>query len=377
MIYLDAAATTFQKPRTVSKAVERAFHYMTTPGRGGYPAAKLAAETLFRCRSEAAQLFGAPNEEAVVFTTNATHALNIAIKTLVHPGDHVVVSGYEHNAVMRPLYGMKTVHIHKASAPLFDQDEILRNFAELITSDISCVICTHVSNVFGFILPIEKIALLCRERNVPLIIDASQSAGILPVNLRSSGAAFIAMPGHKGLYGPQGTGILLCATEAVPLIEGGTGSMSANMEMPEFLPDRLEAGTQNVCGIAGLLEGIRFVRKTEVHKIEKYERELIHFLQAGLCALPELIVYGSKTGQNQSGVLSFAVKDADCEQVASYLAKRGIAVRAGLHCAPCAHETAGTLNCGTVRVSVSAFNTEQEIRVFLGVIKEFLIRKDA
>ena len=153
--------------------------------------------------------------------------------------------------------------------------------------------------------------------------------------------------------------------------------MSANMEMPEFLPDRLEAGTQNVCGIAGLLEGIRFVRKTEVHKIEKYERELIHFLQAGLCALPELIVYGSKTGQNQSGVLSFAVKDTDCEQVASYLAKRGIAVRAGLHCAPCAHETAGTLNCGTVRVSVSAFNTEQEIRVFLGVIKEFLIRKDA
>ena len=306
MIYLDAAATTFQKPRTVAAAVERAMHYMTTPGRGAYQEARLAAETAFRCRSEAAALFHVPGEDNVVFTFNATHALNIAVKTLVRPGDSVVVSGYEHNAVMRPLYGIGNVQIKTAPGILFDQQSVIADFARAITPEVRAVFCTHVSNVFGFVLPIREIAALCRSRGVPLVIDASQSAGVLPVDLQSTGAAFIGMPGHKGLYGPQGTGLLLCGTEKVkPLMEGGTGSMSMLREMPPDLPDRLEAGTQNIPGIAGLLEGIRFVRRMGPDVILRQESELIHLLAKELHALPELRVFSAQQEGCQSGVLSF------------------------------------------------------------------------
>lgn len=376
MIYLDAAATTFQKPRSVIAASNNAFYHMASLGRGGYRAAASAAETVYQCRREAARLFGVPLEENVVFTFNATHALNIAIKTLVSPGSTVVVSGYEHNAVMRPLYGIGHVAIKVAKSPLFDGDAILQAFDKQITPEVCAVVCTHVSNVFGFVLPIEQIAALCRSRNVPLIVDASQSAGILPVDLQRWGAAFIGMPGHKSLYGPQGTGLLLCAHDAKPLIEGGTGSLSRPKEMPEFLPDRLEAGTLNMPGIAGLLEGLRFVQRKGTGTIAKHEKRLIRSLASGLRTCPELVVYdGTKTGQ-QTGVLSFTVKNRDCEKTAAWLARRGIAVRAGLHCAPLAHETVGTVESGTVRVSVSAFNTEREIQYFLAAMKEFLKRKD-
>lgn len=374
MIYLDAAATTFQKPPEISMAVQRAFHSMTTPRRGGYAEAELAAETVFDCRSEAAALFHVPSEEQVVFTSNATHALNIAIKTLVHPGDTVLVSGYEHNAVMRPLYGMRDVRVRIASGPLFDRQTIAEDFRRQLQREVKVVICTHVSNVFGMILPVEEIAALCRERDVPLIVDASQSAGILPVDLQAWGAAFVAMPGHKGLYGPQGTGILLCAQDAVPLIEGGTGSMSALKSMPPDLPDRLEAGTQNVPGIAGLLEGLRFVRRIGISTIAQHEQRLISLAVQGLKALPGVQVFAGGAGE-QSGVLSFRICGKDCEETATWLAQSGIAVRAGLHCAPLAHKTAGTLETGTVRVSVSAFNTEGEILRFLQDIDRLVQRK--
>lgn len=331
---------------------------------------------MFRCRSEAAALFHAPSEENVVFTSNATHALNIAIKSLVRPGDTVVVSGYEHNAVMRPLYGLGNVRIKVASGPAFDQEAILRSFARLITRDVKAVLCTHVSNVFGFILPIGRIAALCRRRGVPLIIDASQSAGVLPVDLQETGAAFIGMPGHKGLYGPQGTGILLCARDARPLLEGGTGSMSALHEMPPYLPDRLEAGTQNVPGIAGLLEGIRFVRRVGTDPIAAYERRLIQMLVCGMRKIPEVHSFAAEDAHCQTGVLSFLIGGTDCERAADVFAGRGIALRAGLHCAPLAHKTAGTFDTGTLRVSVSAFSSEDDIRTFLEELKTFLRRKE-
>lgn len=372
MIYLDAAATTFQKPAAVPAAVQRAFYHMTTPGRGGYREAMQAAETVFRCRTAAAELFGASSEEAVVFTSNATHALNIAIKTLVHPGDTVLVSGYEHNAVMRPLYHIRNVQIRVAAGRLFDPEAVLRDFETQLTPQVDAVICTHVSNVFGFVLPIEQIAALCRARGIPLVIDAAQSAGILPVDLTQTGAAFIAMPGHKGLYGPQGTGILLCAHDAQPLIEGGTGSMSVLKEMPPDLPERLEAGTQNIPGIAGLAEGLHFVRSAGLSAISGHERRLIALLRRELLALPEVRVFSAANPACQSSVLSFLIPGRDCEQAAGYFASRQIAVRAGLHCAPLAHATAGTLETGTIRVSVSAFNTEEEIQRFLLVLKEFL-----
>ena len=225
MIYLDSAATTFQKPLSVSYAMQRAMRTMSSPGRGGYAAARAAEETAFRCRSLAAELFGVPSPEQVVFTSNATHALNIAIRSLVPEGGRVAVSGYEHNAVTRPLHALGA-RIKVAASPLFDRAALLRAFENSISPELDAVVCTHVSNVFGFVLPIEEIAALCRAEGVPLIVDASQSAGILPFELDTLGAAFIAMPGHKGLYGPQGTGLLLCAHDAAPLLYGGTGSAS-------------------------------------------------------------------------------------------------------------------------------------------------------
>ena len=362
MIYLDSAATTFQKPPTVARAMTEALSTMSSPGRGGHPLAMRAADTAFQCRSELAALFNMKEPERVIFTTNATHGLNIAIKSLVPRGGRVVVSGYEHNAVTRPLAAL-VADISAADAPPFDRETAVAAFERLIVPGIDAVICNHVSNVFGCIQPIEAVAELCRDRGVPLIVDASQSAGILPLDMERLGAAFIAMPGHKGLYGPQGTGILLCGGDGLPaaLLEGGTGSISLSQEMPDFLPDRLEAGTHNMPGIAGLLAGVRFVRRRGTDRILRHEQMLTRRTAELLRTLPAVEVFAAPEGKQQAGVLSFRVRGRDPELIGEALAERGIAVRAGLHCAPLAHRTAGTLDTGTVRLSLSDFNTPAQI----------------
>ena len=206
MIYLDAAATTLEKPPQVRQAMAQAAAELSTPGRGSHPAARRAEETAFRCRAEAAALFGVPSPENVVFTMNATHGLNIAIRSLVVPGSRVVISGYEHNAVCRPLYAIPEVRLTVVDAPPFRREQAAEEFRRAILAGADAVIVNHVSNVFGCVQPLEEIAGVCRSRGVPLLVDASQSAGTLPLHLTELGAAFIAMPGHKGLYGPQGTG---------------------------------------------------------------------------------------------------------------------------------------------------------------------------
>ena len=373
MIYLDSAATTFQKPPEVARAVAEAMRTMSSPGRGGYGAAMAAADTAFACRSELAELFHLDNPEQVVFTLNATHALNIAIKSLVPPGGRVVISGYEHNAVTRPLsaLGAKTA---VAAGPLFRQDAVLDSFSRLITPGTDAVICSHVSNVFGFVQPVEAIAAICRQRGVPFIIDASQSAGLLRLDMAALGAAFIAMPGHKGLYGPQGTGVLLCreGLEVKTLLEGGTGSLSLSQEMPDFLPDRLEAGTHNVPGIAGLLAGVRFLKKQGMESICHRERLLARQAAEGLRKLPGTRVFALPKMTAQVGVLSFTAAGRDTETIGSALGQREIAVRSGLHCAPLAHRTAGTLETGTVRLSFSHWNTAGEVQRFLEAMGEIL-----
>ena len=373
MIYFDSAATSFQKPASVAAAMWEALASMSSPGRGGYPAAARAADTAFQCRSELAEMFGLKNPEQVIFTLNATHALNIAIKSLVPPSGRAVVSGYEHNAVTRPLEALGA-SISVAAAPLFEAEAVTAAFDRLITPDTDAVICSHVSNVFGFIQPVEDIAAICRKRGVPFIVDASQSAGILPLNMGALGAAFVAMPGHKGLYGPQGTGVLLCG-EGIPtrtLLEGGTGSRSIQQRMPDFLPDRLEAGTLNMPGIAGLLAGVRYVRRGGLEKILDNEKRLTRLAAQGLEDLPGLRVYASPDLKNQAGVLSVTAEGLDVETIGSSLAERGFAVRSGIQCAPYAHRTAGTLETGTVRISFSDFNTPEEvarlIRALLGVL---------
>ena len=371
MIYLDSAATTFQKPRSVVDAMAEAMATMSSPGRGGYPAAMRAADAAFDCRTELAELYHLQNPEQVAFTLNATHALNIAIKSLVPPGGRAVVSGYEHNAVTRPLEALGA-RVSVAAAPLFRPEAVLEAFDRLVVPGVDAVICSHVSNVFGFVQPVEAIAALCRKRGVPFVIDDSQAAGVLTLDMAALGAAFIAMPGHKGLYGPQGTGVLLCGQDVSTrtLLEGGTGSLSEQQAMPDFLPDRLEAGTHNMPGIAGLLAGVRFVRQLGPEAICAEERQLAALAAEGLRRIPGLRVYALPDLAAQTGVLSVVPEHLDAEALGNALAERGIAVRAGLHCAPLAHRTAGTLDTGSVRISFSHWNTREEVHCLLAAIGE-------
>lgn len=369
MIYLDNAATTMIKPLAVSRAVMKAMQTMASPGRGGHEPAMRAAKTVFDCRMESAELFHVPSPEQIVFTLNATHGLNIAIHSLARKGTRVLVSGYEHNSVTRPLAALGA-EIHVAQAPLFDSDAMLAAFEKQLPG-MQLVVCTHVSNVFGYILPIYDIARLCREQGVPLIVDASQSAGILEVDYERLGAAFIAMPGHKGLFGPQGTGILICAQPGSPLLSGGSGSDSIPQTMPDYLPDRLEAGTHNVCGIAGLREGIRYVRQSGLDSIYAHENTLLHAMVSELAGVEGLTLYTDHC-RNQSGVLSLRSARLNCEEMAALLGEKGVCVRSGLHCAPYAHRTAGTLDSGTVRFSFSPFNSLEDVARSCQFIKDLL-----
>lgn len=373
MIYLDSAATSLQKPRSVHMAVQNAMRTMASPGRGGHRPALLAANCAFDCRAELAELFNVREPENVVFTMNATHGLNIAIQSLVKRGDRVVISGYEHNAVTRPLH-MLGADIDIAWAPVFDAESMLETF-RLKIPGASAVVCTHVSNVFGYILPIYEIAELCREQGVPLIVDASQSAGVLEVDAQRLGAQFIAMPGHKGLYGPQGTGVLICRSGARPIMAGGTGSDSRSQGMPEFLPDRLEAGTHNIPGTAGLMAGARYVKSRGTAQIEAHERELTALLADALHGIRGLEVFSAADISCQSGVLSVRHERLGAEELGEALGRAGVCVRAGLHCAPTAHESAGTLSTGTVRFSFSAFNTATETMRAAAIVKSVLDRE--
>ena len=344
MIYLDHGATSFPKPKSVLNAVTYAMETCGNPGRGGYEAAMRASRIVLRCREQAGELFDCMPEQ-VVCTASCTHGLNMAIGTLVKPGSRVLISGFEHNAVVRPLHALGA-NIQIAGRKLFDQADTLSQFEKILRQGIDAAVFTHVSNVFGYILPVEEMAQLCQRYKVPFIVDCAQSAGILPVSLREWGADFIAMPGHKGLLGPMGTGLLLCNRVPKPLLSGGTGSQSQMPQMPDYLPDAGEAGTANVAGIAGLSEGIRQVQKEGLKAIFAREQREMRRCAKRL----EKLGYSVYTGENQCGTVSF-VPQCGCEELAEFLGKQGICVRAGLHCAPLAHESAGTLSTGTVRIS--------------------------
>ena len=367
MIYLDSAATSFLKPPAVRQAVLGAMQHMASPGRGGHAPAMAAAETVYRCRRQAAALFHMEDESRVVFTMNATHALNIAIRSLVRPGDPVVISGWEHNAVTRPLSALGA-KVRVARGRLFDPEAVLEDFRKALPG-AKAAVCTHVSNVFGFVLPIAEIAALCRATGVPLIVDAAQSAGVLEVSQEALQSAFVAMPGHKSLLGPQGTGILLCGEDGVPLLHGGTGSGSREQAMPAALPDRHEAGTHNVPGIAGLSAGLEFVSPRR-ERIRQWEDQRLRQLIAGLRKSRELELFYDPDGRCQCGVLSLRSRSVDCETLAQKLGERGVAVRGGLHCAPLAHESAGTLETGTVRLSLSPFLNGRDIDAAASILRD-------
>ena len=364
MTYLDHGATSFPKPQCVTNAVVCAMENCTNPGRGGYEAAMRAARTVLNCRERAGKLFQC-NPEQVVCTTSCTQGLNMAIHTLVKPGSRVVISGFEHNAVTRPLYALGA-HIVVAGRKLFDPADTLEQFETALKRGADAAVFTHVSNVFGYILPAEELAGLCRKYHVPFIVDCAQSAGTLPVSLQDWGADFIAMPGHKGLLGPMGTGLLLCGQVPKPWLAGGTGSQSESYAMPDYLPDAGEAGTLNVPGIAGLCAGLDYVQNEGPERILRQEQQ-----EMRRC-VRKMEKFGFKvfSGENQCGTVSF-VPNYGCEELADFLGRQGVCVRAGLHCAPLAHQSAGTIQTGTVRVSFGHNASAKQVGNLIFALEKF------
>ncbi len=354
MVYLDHGATSFPKPPEVTRAVARAMECCANPGRGSHAMAQEAAQVVFACREQAASLFHCPVNQ-VVFTGSCTQGLNIAIGTLVRPGGRVLISGFEHNAVVRPLYA-RCARVRVAGTKLFDPADTLNAWERGLKQGVDAAVFTHVSNVFGYRLPVKEMAWLCKKYRVPFVIDAAQAAGMIDLDFQKLGAAFVAMPGHKGLLGPMGTGILLCGRKPKPMICGGTGSDSENRNMPEYLPDRLEAGTLNVPGIAGLYAGMSLVANKTPEALGQQEAALAE-KAVNLLKKRGFQVF---SGEHQMGTVSFRGSE-DCESLAQTLWQQGIATRPGLHCAPLAHRSAGTLETGTVRLSFGYGQTQGDV----------------
>lgn len=368
MIYFDNAATTWPKPRMVRDAMAKALvEYGANPGRSGHAMSLRTADWIYRCREQAASVFGLREPENVVFTINCTHAVNTVLHGVLRKGDHVVTSDLEHNAVMRPLYRLAEDGVISYSAAHVcegDFEKTVENFQKAIRKDTRMIICMHASNVFGTVLPVEQIARLAHDRGLLFAVDAAQSAGILPIDMAKSSIDFLCMPGHKGLYGPMGTGLLLCADgEAVrPLVQGGTGSLSAHLYQPSILPDKLESGTGNTPGVLALSAGLDFVTTVGIQSIAEHELALVREVYDALAATAHVHLYTQRPEQGKHApLLSFNVAGLHSEETAARLNQDGIAVRAGLHCSPCAHSAYGTSETGTVRIAPSYFTGKKDL----------------
>lgn len=366
MIYLDNAATSCPKPPEVVAAVEYALTSIcANPGRGAYDTALEAGRVLLRARRAIATLCGIQDEARVVFALNATHALNLALKGLLGGGGHVVTSSIEHNAVVRPLETLKNQGVRVTEVPCSadgatDADDILA----ALRPDTRLVVLTHASNVLGTLLPIEEVGPALRERGVPLLVDASQTAGCRPLDVERMCIDLLALPGHKGLLGPQGVGVLYVGPDLAleTLVEGGSGTDSASPDPPDELPDRYEAGTPNTPGIAGLAAGVGVVLGQGVETIAAREDAHAQRLRSALADIEGIRLYGARPGQPAAPVVSLAFRGLASAEAAFVLDRAfGIAARAGLHCAPAAHRVAGTLDTGLVRLSVGHATVSADI----------------
>ena len=370
MIYLDNAATTFPKPPSVIRAVTG---YMTKSGasygRGGYKSALGSADLLWQARETVAQLIGSDNPQRLVFTKNATEALNLAIKGVLKPGSRVICSGTEHNSVMRPLAALEA---KKTFLPLRADGSVdVTKLDGLNPAEYDMVIINHASNVSGIVNDVEFVSKWCKKGKVPCLIDASQSAGVLPLH-SDKWQTMLAFAGHKGPMGPQATGGLFIPENVnpLPLMTGGTGSASENMTQPEMLPDKYESGTLNMPAIAGLYEGAKFILNEGISTIHEKECYLREMLTDGLMNIRGVNVLYPQN-KNVTSALSFYTDNRDVATLGAVLDESyGIAVRCGLHCAPMAHKSCGTFECGSLRVSPGYFNTKKDIDKFLYAIKK-------
>ena len=378
MIYFDNPATSWPKPPQVKEAMIRFMEEVgANPGRSGHFRSIEAARIVFETREALSVLFHVKDSSRIVFTLNATESINLALKGLLKPGDHVITSSMEHNSVMRPLRDLEKKGIELSIVPcskegMLDPQEVERK----IQSNTKMVVLNHASNVTGTLLPIEEVGLIARKYNVFFLVDAAQTAGAYPIDMEKDGIDLLAFTGHKSLYGPQGTGGLVIGErikekEMIPLKQGGTGSRSEFEEQPDFLPDCFESGTPNGVGLAGLFAGVQFVLEKGVEQIRQNEITLIKKLIKGLKEIPQVRLYGPENEANRIATLSFNVAQLSPSEVALRLEKEfGILCRPGLHCAPAAHHTLGTFPEGTIRFGLSAFNTEAEVETAIQAVSQ-------
>lgn len=370
MIYFDNAATSGVKPQSVIDSVTKAMkEFNSNPGRSGHSLSLKTADAIYKVREKIASLFGASGPERVIFTLNCTHSINCVLKGVLGRGDHIIVSSFEHNAVMRPLNKLG-VSYSIANVSLTDDEQTVKNFEEKIRPNTRMVFCTGASNVFGKILPIKEIGNLCRKKGILFGVDAAQTAGVIPINMKEMCIDFLCIAPHKGLYAPMGCGILI-SEKSIPktVLEGGTGTNSVDYFQPEFYPEKHESGTLNVPTIFGIGAGIDFVKKITPKKIYAHELNLAKEVYRKLKIRDDIILYTPEPLLwGYAPVISFNFKEIDSANVSRILSDFGVAVRGGLHCAPLAHNYMGTLDGGAVRLSFGSFNTGNEVERFLRLI---------
>ncbi|OYD07928.1 aminotransferase class V-fold PLP-dependent enzyme [Paludifilum halophilum] len=374
VIYLDNAATTWPKPESVAEAMKRCVaEYGANPGRGSYRLSRQAGETVEKTRSLLARLFRVDDPNNIFFCANGTHAINQALKGVLNPGDHVITTCWEHNAVTRPLeilrkeVGIAVTHVPAGKEGTVDLAEV----EKAVRPETRMILSTHASNVTGAVLPIESLGRVARKNGVWFLVDAAQTAGVLDIDVQQMGIDLLAFPGHKGLFGPQGTGGLYVNPEIpmVPVFQGGTGIRSESVEQPFDRPTGFESGTVNTPGIAGLGAGIQFLQETGIERIHRHEMKVAERLREGLKEIPGVTLYPSHSVTLP--LISFNMEGLDGNEAAVILDQHyDIAVRAGFHCAAVAHRTLQTEVFGTIRVSPGYFNTLQEAEAFLEAVRE-------
>ena len=378
-IYFDNGATSWPKPEAVYGAAEQ---YLRSgggnPGRSGHARSLASERLLYDSRERIGTFLGAKKPEEIIFTLNATDALNMAIKGILDQGDHVVYSPFEHNSALRPLYSLReSGRITTTMLSAVDDGVDAEAFDRAIRPETKLLVCTHASNITGRIMPVQAIAELAASRGVFFLIDAAQTAGAIPLNLQEIGADLVAFTGHKSLLGPPGVGLLYLreGVKIKPWREGGTGSRSDEERQPAFMPDYLEAGTMNAPGIAGLNEGLKYINATSVEEIREHELKLCQKLLAGLERISGIKVFRIFAPENYVAVVSFVMEGMDSGELGFILEEGyGILSRTGLHCAPQAHRSIGTFPGGTVRFSLGCFNTEQEVDHALHALSEIATR---
>ena len=374
MIYFDNAATTMQKPPCVVQAVTEAMCSLGNSGRGVHSGALNASRVIYDTRVALAQLFGAESPERIAFTANSTQALNIAIKGSLNPGDHVITTALEHNSVLRPLFELEDRGVELTILPADPMGNVrYEDFEKEIRSNTKAIVTTHGSNLTGNLLDIGRIGSIAKKHGLVYIVDASQTAGVFPIDVQKMRIDILCFTGHKGLLGPQGTGGIYVreGVEVRPLLSGGSGVQTYLRAHPPQMPTALEAGTLNGHGIAGLGAAVRYLRETGLDTIRAKEQERMMDFYEAVREIPGITVYGDFTDSNRCAIVALNIRDYDSGEVSDVLSEQyGIATRPGAHCAPLMHQALGTVEQGAVRFSFSHYNTKEEITIAVSALRE-------